>query len=133
MPKVVSIRVPGEPSFINVLRMTVGSTASIAGFDVEAVDDIAVSVGDAAKLVTCHGNDKWCEYYDVSISCYEEKIEVEVKADAAGHTICKSQNRPCLDCPNEGDLASSIIKSLMDSVEIVEEDGCKSIKMVKNI
>lgn len=133
MPKVVSIRVPGEPSFINVLRMAVGSTASLAGFDVESVDDIAVSVGDAAKLVTCHGNDKWCEYYDATISCYEDKIVIEVKADASCHTICKSQNRPCLDCPNEGDLAASIIKSLMDSVEIVEDCGNKSIKMVKNI
>jgi anti-sigma regulatory factor (Ser/Thr protein kinase) len=38
-----------------------------------------------------------------------------------------------MDCPNEGDIGIHVIRTLMDEVEIIKEEGKKkSIKMVKN-
>ena len=40
--------------------------------------------------------------------------------------------KPCLDCPNEGDLGLYVIKSLMTSIEIIDGPNCKkAIKMTK--
>ena len=49
------------------------------------------------------------------------------------HDIPKGK-RPCLDCPNEGELGIHIIKTIMDKVEfITAAQGSRSIRMVKKI
>ncbi|MEG0292594.1 MAG: ATP-binding protein [Anaerovoracaceae bacterium] len=133
MPKVVSMTVPGEPEFIQVIKIAAGSAASLTGFDMEAVEDIEMAVAEAAKNITCHGSEHWCKCYDMIIQFKEPEMTIEIKASADCHTIKKNCS-PCMDCPNEGNLGIAVIKSLMDKVEINnDENGNKSIIMVKNI
>ena len=50
---------------------------------------------------------------------------------SSDHKI-KKVNKPCLDCPNEGNLGVFVIQSLMTRVEILDNtQGKKTIKMVK--
>ena len=38
----------------------------------------------------------------------------------------------CMDCPNEGDIGVFVIRTLMTSVELIENpEGKKTIRMVK--
>ena len=52
--------------------------------------------------------------------------------DISGSHKLEKLQKPCLDCPNEGDLGLYVIKSLMTSIEIIDGPNCKkAIKMTK--
>lgn len=129
----IKFTVPGKPEYIKVVRMGIAALACNAGFDVEAVDDIKLAVDEACKAITCHGFDGWTSMYEVVCELQEEKIQITLTDTGKGRIIEK-EYRPCKNCPQDGDLAMILIKTLMDSVSIedTEDGGQKSIVMVKN-
>lgn len=132
MSDLLKFSVPGNPEYVKIAKTAAQSAAAACDYSVEAVDDIGIAVGEACKLITCHGFDGWSNSYDIECTIEEEKITIEVKDEHCLHQI-KKDRRPCMDCPNDGDLGMMVIKSLMDDVEIVKEEGKKkSIKMVKH-
>ena len=132
MSDLLKFTVPGNPEYVKIVKMAVESAAGVAGFTVEAVDDMGIAVGEACKLITCHGFDGWSNCYDIECTIEENKMTIEVKDDECKHEL-KKGFRPCMDCPNEGDLGMYVIKTLMDEVEIIKEEGRKnSIRMVKH-
>lgn len=128
----IKFTVTGKPEYIKVVRMGIGTLASNAGFDVEAVDDIKLAVDEACKAITCHGFNTWTNMYEVSCELHEDKIVIFVTDVGKGRDIVK-EYRPCKNCPEDGDLAMFLIKTLMDKIEIKTiSDEQKSIVMVKN-
>lgn len=122
----------GKPEYIKVVRMGIAALADSVGFDVEAVDDIKLAVDEACKAITCHGFNAWTSMYEVLCEIHQEKIVIFVTDVGDGRTIEK-EYRPCKNCPQDGDLAMILIKTLMDEVEIkAVYGGKKSIVMVKN-
>ena len=134
MSDLLKFTVPGSPEYVKIAKMSVESAAAVAGFTVDDIEDMGIAVADACKLITCHGFDGWSESYDIECAIDEDKITIEVKDDLCRHGIVKDlTRRPCMDCPNEGDLGMHVIRTLMDEVEIIKEEGKKkSIKMVKH-
>ncbi len=121
---------PGSPEYIPTIRLTMGSIAATAGFDVEEIDDIKTAVGEACQLVFCHERDGYCKEYTLEVSIEEGKMEVKV-INTSEETVEKT-NKRCLDCPNEGELGKLLIRSLMDDVEVCcDENNKKTITMVK--
>lgn len=123
--------VPGKPEYITIVRLAVASAANSAGFDVDEVEDIKTAVSEACKNISCHGSEGFAEEYSVECSLEQGRMEILVTDMSTSHKIQKLQ-KPCLDCPNEGDLGLYIIKSLMNNVELLtQKDGKKTIKMIK--
>lgn len=123
--------IPGNPQYITIVRLAVGSAANIAGFNVEEIEDIKTAVSEACKNISCHGSEGFAEEYRVECILEEGRMEIYVTDLSAGHKVEKLE-KPCLDCPNEGDLGVFVIQTLMNSVEIIENPNCKkTIKMVK--
>ena len=123
--------IPGKPEYITMVRLAVGSAADNAGFNIDQIEDIKNAVGEACKNICCHGSEGWAEEFQVECLIDDEKMEIYVKDKSSEHNV-KKLYRPCLDCPNEGDLALFVITSLMDKLEIIKEENCKNtIKMVK--
>ena len=123
--------IPGKPEYITMVRLAVGSAADNAGFNIDQIEDIKNAVGEACKNICCHGSEGWAEEFQVECLIDDEKMEIYVKDKSTEHNV-KKLYRPCLDCPNEGDLALFVITSLMDKLEIMKEENCKNtIKMVK--
>ena len=123
--------IPGKPEYITMVRLAVGSAANNAGFNIDQIEDIKNAVGEACKNICCHGSDGWAEEFQVECLIDDEKMEIYVKDKSTDHSVQKLY-KPCLDCPNEGDLSLFVITSLMDKLEIIKEDNCKNtIKMVK--
>ncbi|MFP3913393.1 MAG: hypothetical protein ACLFWM_00830 [Actinomycetota bacterium] len=50
-PGRVSIRVPGEGRYIELLRSTVGRAARLSGFTFDGIEDLALAVDEAAVLL----------------------------------------------------------------------------------
>jgi len=133
MKEILSMTVPGEPEYIKITKMAVGSAAALEGFDVECIDDIRMAVGEACKNVTCHGHEGWSDCYQVVCTMDDNKMIIVVEDRTCKHSIRK-MHRPCMDCPREGDLGLEMIKSIMQEVEVTKEKtGNKKIKMVKYV
>ncbi len=129
---IMKFTVTGKPEYRKVLRMAIGSLAGHMGFDVEEIDDIKVAVEEACKLITCHGFKEWTNAYEVECLIEENKMTITMSDSQLGREIKKSY-RTCQNCPQEGDMAVILIKTLMDDLEIkAGDDGNKSIVMVKN-
>ena len=132
MSDLLKFTVPGNPEYIKIVKMAVGSAAAGCGFSLDDIEDIGIAVSEACKLTTCHGFDGWSNSYDIELTINDDNFTILVKDDQCRHEIVKGA-RPCMDCPNEGNLSMHVIKTLMDEVEIVREEGKKnSIRMVKN-
>ena len=132
MGDLLKFTIPGKPEYVKIAKLAVGSAAGTANFNIEAIEDIEIAVGEACKNISCHGFDGFSNFYEVECQVEEEKITITVYDMGCEHGLQKHK-KPCLDCPNEGNLGMYIIKSLMDEVEIVKaRDGNKSIRMVKN-
>lgn len=123
--------IPGKPEYITIVRLAAGSAADAAGFDVEEIEDIKTAVSEACKNISCHGSEGFADEYQVECLIDKGYMEVYV-SDISGHHKLEKVSKPCLDCPNEGDLGLYVIRSLMSSVELVEGENCKkAIRMVK--
>ena len=112
--------IPGKPEYITMVRLAVGSAADNAGFNFDQIEDIKNAVGEACKNICCHGSEGWAEEFQVECIIEEDKMTIYVKDTSTAHNITKLY-KPCLDCPNEGDLALYVITSLMDKLEIIKE------------
>ena len=123
--------IPGKPQYITIVRLAVGSAANTAGFDVEEIEDIKTAVGEACKNISCHGSEGSADQYQVDCELEDCKMQIYV-TDISGSDKLEKLQKPCLDCPNEGDLGLYVIKSLMTSIEIIDGPNCKkAIKMTK--
>ncbi len=123
--------VPGKPEYLTMLRLAVGSVAATAGFDLDGAEDIKTAVSEACKLVSCHGFDGFSDKYELQCNVEEGKIEIKIEDRCEAHTLEK-HNKPCRNCPTEGNIGVYVIQTLMNEVEFSSlENGQKSIKMVK--
>lgn len=126
------LTIPGDPTYIRLAKKTASSAGSLLNFDMEAISDIEIAVGEACKLVTCHNSDGWCDSYDITWELDGERIVITVAEGEEGRRNGKGGKRPCIDCPKEGDLGIAVMKTLMDEVQIVSaERGNKYIRMTK--
>ena len=123
--------IPGKPEYITMVRLAVGSIADTAGFDYEEIEDIKTAVSEACKNITCHGSEGFAEEYEVECIVEKDRIQITVRDTSEAHNL-KKLKKPCLDCPNEGNLSLYVINTLMSDVEIIKEENCKNtIKMIK--
>lgn len=123
--------IPGKPEYMTMVRLSIGSVADVAGFNLDEVEDIKTAVGEACKMITCHGYTGWAEEYTIECLVEDDSLEIYVKDTSTNHLVEKL-GRMCADCPNEGDLGIFVIRSLMTQVELIDNpEGKKIIKMVK--
>jgi len=124
--------IPGRPQYLQMVRLAVGSLATQSKYDVEKVEDIQLAVEEACKLVACHGQDGFSEFYEIEVEMHEEQMEIVVSDFCTCNKIDKNCLHFCSRCPEEGNLGPFVIESLMDKFETEAHDGNRRIKMVKN-
>ncbi len=125
------LNIPGKPEYLTMVRLAIGSIASTAGFDLDAVEDIKTSVSEACKLISCHGFEGFSDKYEIACQVEEGRIEITVIDDCVDHNL-KKVNKPCKTCPSEGELGRFVMESLVSEVETgTIDDERRFIKMVK--
>lgn len=125
--------IPGKPEYLTMVRLAIGSIAKTAGFDIDVTEDVKNAVEEACKNVSCHGFEGFSDKYELQCNVEKGRLEIVVKDACEAHNLEKL-SKPCQDCPKEGDLGIFVIQSLMNEVEFgKEEDGHKTIRMVKNV
>jgi serine/threonine-protein kinase RsbW len=134
MSESLKLTIPGSPEYIKIAKVAVGQAACLHGLDIEKTDDLQMAVGEACRLISCHGHSAWSDTYSVIFTADEEEMTVTVIDENECHSIEKAEKYRCLDCPHEGDMGLKLLECVMDKVEITRaSEGCKSIKVTKKI
>jgi serine/threonine-protein kinase RsbW len=121
MADVLKLSVPAKPEYVGTVRIAAAHVASVAGFDVEAVDDIRVAVSEACTNIICHsgdGEDSGEEdCYDVQLALEEGKLTIRVEDHGKGYDLAEYEE-PVPGEIRESGLGLFIIRALMDDVDI---------------
>jgi serine/threonine-protein kinase RsbW len=68
----VRLSIPGEAGYLRVARMAASSVASLAGFDLEAVDDLRIAVDELCSILIREGDGTAIDLgFRISDSCIQ--------------------------------------------------------------
>lgn len=131
MRESVNLSLPCRPEYVSVARLTASFVANQMGFDIEAIEDIKLAVGEACNNAVLHSGNS--PTYQLELKNMENSLIIEVKDSGRGFDK-EAYKAPELDELQENGLGLFIIKSLMDDVQIqtFEGNGTKII-MSKDI
>lgn len=116
----VNISLPSKPEYVSVARLTASVIASQMGFDIEAIEDIKLAVGEACNNAVMHsGTDST---YEMKLKNLQSNLVIEVIDFGKGFEL-KDYQVPDLDALQENGLGLFIIQSLMDHVEVNVNTG----------
>lgn len=131
MNDTVNLSLPSKPEYVSVARLTASFVANKMGFDIEAVEDIKLAVGEACNNAVIHSGSH--DTYNLEFIQNQETLIIEIKDFGSGFDFAE-YHEPKLDDLQENGLGLFIIKSLMDDVEIDSEKGSGTkIKMCKTL
>lgn len=129
----IKLSVPNKPEYVSVIRLTATGIANRMGFDIEDIEDIKVAISEACTNAITHGACKDEENFYIDFFTDEKKLTISVYDNGRG-CLTKNIKTPNLGELKEGGLGVFIIKSLMDDVEILPNNGRGTIiKMTKYV
>ncbi|MGF7060715.1 anti-sigma B factor RsbW [Brassicibacter mesophilus] len=129
----INLSIPNRPEYVGVVRLTTSAIASRLGFDIEEIEDIKVAVAEACTNSLEHGLKEKDENFDIEFSIYEDKLSIVVRDNGEGFDTEQVQQTEEDEFKEKG-LGIFIIKSLMDDVEIISNQGKGTeIRMIKKI
>lgn len=127
----IKLSVPNKPEYVSIIRLTAAGIANRMGFDIEKIEDIKVAISEACTNAITHGICQEEENFNIDFSTDDEKLVISVYDNGKGF-LSKHIKAPDLQELKEGGLGIFIIKSLMDHVEILSNNGKGTvIKMTK--
>jgi serine/threonine-protein kinase RsbW len=109
----VSISLPCKSEYVSITRLSSSVIANQMGFDIEAIEDIKVAVGEACNNAIIHSH---CEAtFDITFQVMDQAFVCEVTDGGNGFNLNEYQE-PNLSDPQGNGLGIFIMKSLMDEV-----------------
>lgn len=134
----VELRLPNRPEFVAVARLSVSAIASRMNFDVEAIEDIKVAVGEACNNAIEHGcpstdgSDMIVLRYDMEEGALV--ITVLDSGDGFDPATAVRQHPHGTMTLSERGLGMLLIESLMDEVDFSSSPGDGTqVRMVKRL
>lgn len=130
----VSVRVPAEAEFVDIVRLTLYGIASKWGFSYEEIEDMKVAVAEACNNAVLHayeGIEKG--FIEVKFEMAAGSIRITVKDEGASfdyaHRESKAESLHNKDLSeiNAGGLGIFMMQALMDDVEVHTDTGTEVI------
>lgn len=126
----ISSSIENIAEYLGVIRLTTSAVSNKIGFNIDEIDDIKVSIGEACTNIIKHGISEDKGNIDISYFLYSDKLVISIKDKGKGFDISKIKE-PNIEELNESGLGIFIIKSLMDEVEIISDETGTEIRMTK--
>ncbi|GIP40029.1 serine-protein kinase RsbW [Paenibacillus sp. J31TS4] len=130
----VSVRVPAEAEFVDIVRLTLYGIASKWGFSYEEIEDMKVAVAEACNNAVLHayeGMEKG--FVEVKFEMNDGGIRITVKDEGSSfdyaHKEAKAESLHNKDLSeiNAGGLGIFMMQALMDDVEVHTNAGTEVI------
>lgn len=124
----VEMNMPSKPEYVGVIRLTVSAIANRMGFDIEEIEDIKVAVAEGCTNAIKHGLDN---NFNIKFEVSEDSLSIIIQDKGKGCNLEEIKEPDLLD-PKESGLGLFIIKSLMDEVDFISQEGSGfELKMIK--
>lgn len=127
----IEMKIPAKPQYVGVIRLTVSGITSRMGFRYEDIEDIKVALSEAITNAIHHAYSE-DEHGDITVGfkIYKNRLEIIVADRGQSFDIEKVQEEagpynsslPIEGLP-EGGLGLFLIETLMDKLEIKQEEG----------
>ncbi|HEX2948253.1 MAG TPA: ATP-binding protein [Armatimonadota bacterium] len=134
----VELNIPNRPEFVAVARLAVSAIATRMNFDIEAIEDIKVALGEACNNAIEHGCPSSAGNEMIEIRCDLEAnglvITVQDSGDGFDPTTATRQHRHGTMTLSERGLGMLLIESLMDEVDFSSTPGDGTqVRMMKRL
>ncbi|PID82586.1 MAG: histidine kinase [Clostridiales bacterium] len=125
----LKLTLPNKKEYVVSARLAATSFASIAGFNVDQIEDIRLAVGEACNNAVLHSTSS--STIDIEMFLEADRFVVVINDHGIGFEYKGIEDINPLDYEGSG-LGLFIIKSLMDEVYLdsVENKGT-TIRMIK--
>lgn len=125
----IEMRVPAKPEYVGVIRLTVSGIANRIGYTYDDIEDIKIAVSEACSNVVEHAYEEG-GLITISFQVFDNRLEVIVADNGMSFDIESfrsrigpvDKNMPVSEL-KEGGLGLFLINSLMDKVEICNDNG----------
>ncbi|AEY64713.1 ATP-binding protein [Clostridium sp. BNL1100] len=118
----VVIILPAKSEYVSTARLTASSVSTRAGFNIDEVEDIKVAVSEVCNIILSRTENNISQYR-ISFDINTDNIKITFTAE--------NSTLDCFEQSIENEYGLYIMKALMDSVELCNEDH--SIVMTKKI
>ncbi len=130
---VVELRIPGQPEFVSVARLTLAGIASRMDFPYERIEDMKVALAEACNNAIQHAYKNGLapqKEVVVRFTMHAKNLTMEVEDQGSGFDSKKEIQQP--DVTREGGLGLFLIRSLVDELQMLstEKKGTRVV-MVK--
>lgn len=116
----IKLSLPMKPEYVVVARLAVSGILSRLGFDMDAIEDVKVSVSEVCSKIIKIGND---ENEDQNVE-KEFEIIFEVLGDKVKILfICKDSKVRCIFKDNKDDFGLALIQTLMDELDLCNDEN----------
>ena len=117
----VSIRIPAEPAYLNVVRLVAAGLASRLRFTIDEIEDLKIAVDElSAYLTGAQGREGTME---ITFSIGEERIEIRGKGDLAPGQKIRTDLT---------DFSRMILQTVVDSASLEQTDGTPVFNLTKS-
>lgn len=125
----IEMKVPAKPEYVGVIRLTVSGIANRIGYTYDDIEDIKIAVSEACSNVVDHAY-KDDGYISIRFQIFSDYLKVVVADNGCSFDIESFRERlgpvdanmPVWEL-KEGGLGLYLINTLMDQVEIHEDNG----------
>lgn len=117
---IINIKIPNKPDYISMVRLTASSIAHNLNMNIDEIDDIKVSIGEACNNALSFSEK---DYIVIIFEVDDEKIIIEV--DDVLENIPDE-----IDQSHERELGLLIISTLMDTVKY-DDNGIIMTKYIE--
>ncbi len=131
----ISLQIPYKKEYVSIARLTSSVLASQLEFDLEAIEDIKVAIGEACNNAILHSNKENLEneFFTVTFTVIENGLGIEIYDNGEGFNL-NNYEKPNLEEYKENGLGIFIMEALMDEMKIDSQpDMGTLIKMKKYI
>ncbi|MBM7634443.1 anti-sigma B factor RsbW [Geomicrobium sediminis] len=124
----IEMSVPAKAEYIGILRLTASGIANRVGYSYDVIEDIKVSMAEACTNVVDHAYKDGSGDIKVKFDLCNDYLQIQVSDEGTEKkTLAKSNgpvdaNKPIEEL-QEGGLGLFLIETLMDEVEITQDNG----------
>lgn len=123
----IKLTVPSKTEYLSLIRLTASSVAANMGFNIDDIDDIKVSVGEACTSIIENLNPREDNNFKIRYSVKGNKFKIRIKIKK----VTEEDSINLSELMEDG-LSMMIIQSLMDEIEVTSNSEVGSeIKMIK--
>ena len=132
--RTVSMTLPAEAEFIDLIRLTLYGICTKLGFSYEDIEDMKVAVAEACNNAVVHAYEPGqVGTIDVGFDMLEEGIRITVKDSGGSFNFeekaqqATSMHDKTIEEANVGGLGIYLMQALMDEVEVMSGGGTEVV------